>query len=128
MTPPFTSRLRQAMTHKGIMEMGAEIEGKFQKKYEVQLENALYEKQKQMKREMERMIKEAVVADRQAQQLIHNLILEKASSDLSKSYQVISCVDTMPAQQAGVQVLYVNTTCKTTYRSRAFTIFRILKC
>lgn len=79
------------MTHKGIMEMGAEIEGRVQKKYEVQLENALLERQKQMKKETERMIKEAVVADRQAQQLIHNMILEKASSDLSKSYQVISC-------------------------------------
>jgi len=88
-SPPYTDRLLRALTHKGIMDMGAEYESKVHKKYIQEIEEALKMKEIEMRQKAEIMVMEAVEEARQVQQLAYNDMMEKTSSDLIKTYQEV---------------------------------------
>ncbi|KAG8293650.1 uncharacterized protein LOC124365203 [Homalodisca vitripennis] len=89
LTPPYTNRLKQAMTHQGIMKLGQEVEAKLIKKYEDEIREEYIEKEKVLREEFKSKLQEAIIRDREYQEQSKMNTIQKATTDLTKTFQEV---------------------------------------
>uniref|UniRef100_A0A1B6GFY3 Uncharacterized protein n=1 Tax=Cuerna arida TaxID=1464854 RepID=A0A1B6GFY3_9HEMI len=89
LTPPYTNRLKQAMTHQGIMKLGKEVEAKLLKQYENEIREEYIEKEKVLREELKDKVVEAIIRDREYQEQSKSNTLQKATTDLTNTFQEV---------------------------------------
>ncbi|XP_054284229.1 uncharacterized protein LOC129001084 [Macrosteles quadrilineatus] len=87
--PPFSCRIKQALTHQGILEIGSQIEKKVIRAHKKDMEAALKKKEHEMRQLADQMIQQALQNERLTQARMNNYILQSAQAHLTTAYQAI---------------------------------------